>query len=303
MMRQLRYNCITLLILMIAAATGCRQQEPLPSYPGDVGVDGVVLLPTKSAWVDPAVTDGRADWIDFRKPQFSKVSMNDPTDIAEGETAVGVENSDDIEKELRELLAEYNDLVEQEKYEDILEFYVTDQSEIVEQMVKVIPLVSVKFKELLNVLPEMDEKYKSVFASLTLKEQLKLDVESIKVVNENSATGVLTIPTLSADAPDPMKQILFTYDEEYWYMDVSSIRIMKDILPFLEKSAATFEQMISGIQSGSISNEEVATQLGAVAGMFSHQQHTDDHANSSKDADQDQQNENSGNTDDENDGG
>lgn len=292
MMRQLRYYCITLLILMITAAVGCRQQEPQPSHPGDVGVDGVILLPTKSAWVNPAVIDGRADWIDFREPQFSEVSTKDTTAKtkaeSEGDTPVGVEHSDEIEKELRELLAEYNDLVEQEKYEDILEFYVADQSKIVEQMVKVIPLVANKFKELLDVLPQMDEKYKTVFASLTLKEQLKLNVESINIINENSATGVLTIPTLSADVPDPLKQIRFTYDEEYWYMDVSLIRTMKNILPILEKSTSTFERMISGIKSGTISNEEVSTQLGAVAGLFSPQPNTDDDADPAEQTDQDQ---------------
>src|SRR3990172_8156220 len=87
-------------LLMVA---GCRPSEPAPTYNEDLGTEESVLLPTTSAWYDPAIAKGQADWRPFRKPGAEPKSEGTAT--GEAKPAGGNES---IESELRTLVNDFN---------------------------------------------------------------------------------------------------------------------------------------------------------------------------------------------------
>lgn len=272
MIRRNRFGIHVITAGMIAVVMGCREQEPLPSHHYDIGDGQAILLPTTSAWVDPNVTDGRADWVELREPDFDEVKAQDAkVTVNENDQTTGsaVEGADEIEAELRDLLSEYNDLVNDEKYEDVIEFYIPDQGDTVTQMIKAIPAMTSKFKELQAVLPESHDQLDGMLATFTLKEALKLDVETITILSEKSATGIVKDTPDTTNLPAALKQIHFTYDGEYWFIDVPIMNLAKMMLPMLEQSKASVDQLIAGIKSGDIAGDAITAQVSAMASLFS----------------------------------
>ncbi len=285
----IRISLNIMLLCVIAIATGCREQEPLPSHHFDVGQDQTVLLPTASAWVNPKVTDGRADWVEMREPDFSEVQADDSKALAmqDDGNAAAVTGGSEIEAELRDLIAEYNDLVDDEKFDDVIEFYIPDQGDTVEKMIKAIPAMTDKFKELQAVLPESSEQLDTMLAAFTLKKELRLDVDQINVISEKMATGNLKDTPETASLPASLKQIRFTYDGEYWFIDVPVLNLAKMMLPMLDQSKSGVDELVAGIKSGDITGDEITTKVAEMAGLFSQTEIAKDNADDKEDSDED----------------
>lgn len=291
--RRKRYGIHIMTAGIIAMVMGCREQEPLPSYHYDIGDDQTILLPTASAWVNPKVTEGRADWVELREPDFGEVRSEDTKVAAQQDDKAAdsaVAGGGEIEAELRDLLAEYNDLVDDEQYEEVIEFYIPDQGDTVEKMIKAIPAMTTKFKELQSVLPESHDQLDAVLATFTLKQALRLDVETINVINEKVATGSLKDAPDTASLPAALKQIRFTYDGEYWFIDVPALNLAKVMLPILEQSKSAVDQLIAGIKSGDITGDAITTQVGAMASLFSQTEIAKDKPENANQSDKDSEN-------------
>lgn len=286
-----RISLNIMMVCMIAIATGCREQEPLPSHHFDVGDGQTVLLPTASAWVNPKVTGGRADWVEMREPDFGEVLADDSKALAmqddDSDAASTVAGGSEIEAELRDLIAEYNDLVDDEKFDDVIEFYIPDQADTVEKMIKAIPAMTEKFKELQAVLPESSEQLDTMLAAFTLKKELRLDVDQINVISEKMATGNLKDTPETASLPASLKQIRFTYDGEYWFIDVPVLNLVKMMLPLLDQSKSGVDELVAGIKSGDITGAEITAKVAEMAGLFSQTEIAKDSADDQEDSDED----------------
>src|SRR3990172_6271272 len=121
-------------ILALLVVVGCRPSEPVPTYNEDLGTEETVLLPTSSAWHDPAVAKGQADWRPFRKPGAE--SKSGGTATGEAKPAGGDES---IESELRGLVNDFNAAVAEGKFDEAIDFLIEDQIAPGKQVVEVMP--------------------------------------------------------------------------------------------------------------------------------------------------------------------
>src|SRR3990172_12975300 len=142
-------------ILALLVVVGCRPSEPVPTYNEDLGTEGSVLLPTTSAWYDPAVAKGQADWRPFRKPGAEAMSAGTAT----GEAKPAGRN-EGVESELRTLVSDFNAAVTENKFDEAIDFLIEEQIAPAKQVVELIPVLVGKMKEVADVLPGDNENLK-----------------------------------------------------------------------------------------------------------------------------------------------
>ncbi len=235
------------------AFVGCRPSEPPPSYNEDLGTEGSVLLPTTSAWHDPAIAKGQADWRPFRKPG---------AEPKQGETATGeakpAGGNQGIESELRKLVNDFNAAVAEKNFEDAIDLLVEDQIAPAKQVVEVLPTYLSKVREVVELLPGVNETLKTAVADATLSAILKLEITSITVSNPTEAVGKL------ASAPGAIGDARFVLvkdkDGEYWYIDHPQISAIGTALPMLQQSMPQLDAFIAGVKSGQIAGDALAQQ-------------------------------------------
>ncbi len=248
-----RHWCFSLVIIGPMAVAGCRPSEPPPSYNEDLGTEGSVLLPTTSAWYDPAVAKGQADWRPFRKPGAEPKS--DSTATGEAKPAGGNQG---IESELRTLVSDFNTAVAEGKFDEAADLLIEEQVAPGKQVVEVLPTLWGKIKELAEVLPGDNENLKKAVAGVSLSVVLKLEVSSITISSSTEAIGKV------ASAPGAAGDVRFVFvkdkEGEYWYIDHPQIRAMAAALPTLQQSVPQLDAFIAGVKSGQISGEALAQQ-------------------------------------------
>lgn len=239
----------------------CRPSEPAPSYNVDLGTEETVLLPTTSAWYDPDVAKGTADWRPFRKPGAESKSGGTATE--EAKPAGGNES---IESELRTLVNDFNAAVAAGKFDEAIDFLIEDQVASGKQVVEILPTLWGKFKELAEVLPGDNENLKKAVGGVSLSAILKLEVASITVSNPTESVGKL------APAPGGAGDVRFVFvkdkEGEYWYIDHPVIRAMAAALPALQQYLPQLDALIVGVKSGQIGGETLAQQAAAMNQMI-----------------------------------
>jgi len=233
----------------------------VPTYNGDLGTEETVLLPTSSAWYDPAVVKGSADWRPFRKPGAEPKS---------GETATGetkpAEGNQGIESELRGLVNDFNAAVTENKFDEAINFLIEDQVASGKQVVEILPTLWGKFKELAEVLPGDNENLKKAVAGASLSAILKLEVASITVSNPTEAVGKLASP--SGGAGDVRFVFVKEKEGEYWYIDHPQIRAMAAALPALQQYLPQLDAFIAGVKSGQIGGDALVQQAAMMNQMI-----------------------------------
>lgn len=244
-------------MLALLAVAGCRPSEPTPTYNEDLGTEESVLLPTTSAWHDPAIAKGQADWRPFRKPGA------EPTT---GVAATGEEKpaggNQGLESEIRTLVNDFNAAVAENKFEDAIDLLVEDQVDTAKQVVELLPAYLNKLREVVDVLPGDTATMKSRVAAATLPAVLKLDVATITVSSATEAVG--KHPSASSPAED-VRFVLVTESEgKYWYIDNPKIRALAPALPMLRQSLPQLDAFIAGVKSGQIGGEALAQQTAAM---------------------------------------
>jgi len=239
--------------LALLAVAGCRPSEPPPTYNEDLGTDDVVLLPTSSAWYDPAVAKGQADWRPFRKPGAE--SKSDETATGEVKPAGGNKG---VESELRTLVNDFNAAVAENKFEDAITLLVEDQVDTAKQVVELLPAYLNKLREVVEVLPGDTATMKSKVAAATLPAVLKLDVATISISSATEAVG--KHPSASSPAEDVRFVLVKESEGEYWYIDNPKIRALAPALPMLQQSLPQLDAFIAGVKSGQISAEALTQQ-------------------------------------------
>jgi len=232
---------------------GCRPSEPAPTYNEDLGTEESVLLPTTSAWYEPAVAKGQADWRPFRKPGAESKSGGSAT--GEAKSAGGNES---IESELRGLVNDFNAAIAENKFDEAIDFLIVDQVTPGKQVVEILPTLWGKIKELSEVLPGDNENLKKAVGGVSLSVVLKLEIASITVSNPTEAVGKLA--SASGRSGDVRFAFVKEKEGEYWYIDHPQIRAMAAALPVLQQSLPQLDAFIAGVKSGQIAGDALVQQ-------------------------------------------
>lgn len=250
------------LLIVVALAsvfnhTGCKEQPPQPSMQGDLGDGDMTLLPTASVWVNPKIAQGQADWHPFRDPKFDEVA--DGGGDVPGTAASTTAGSDPaIEKELEELVAEYNGLLADGSLDDVLDFYDEKQVATVEKLIATLPAFTDKLKVLAESAPDQSEKLMTLVARLAPASVLKLEIESITTSGDKQAVGKLSgVPDLSflpgmPAAADISREVRFQLgDDDYWYVTSPIVALMEKVEPSLARGVGELDALIAAVKSGS----------------------------------------------------
>lgn len=252
--RRVRY----LVVLALFPALACRDTEPLPSHYRDLGTDETVLLPTASAWCDPAVAKGQADWHPFRKLETKTKSTGKAAD-----TGDKPEDGSEIEGEVRDLLDEYNGKVPDGSVDGLLEFFEEEQHDALRPLLEVSTQLAAKLSELRKQLeaklPDAGDRIAAACDSLADNSGVGIKVQKLNVVSETEVSG-------EASSGSRRFPVRFELIDDAWYVKVP----LGDGPAFVTKAAldqalAAYERWLGELGSAQTPGESVLQEIEAAA--------------------------------------
>ncbi len=254
------------LLAWIVIAAGCTEEHAGSLDHRDLGNADTPLVPTGLTLANAAVAKGSAQWQKLREPAFDQ-ETGDQTDTAHPSdhdtpeaASKNVGHAEDISY-LRQLIADYNTLVEEKNYDEMVGFFVESQVETAEKLVQVIPALAAKLRELNAALPEPNAELAASVESITLTKLFHLDVDVIKIVSDTSATGELS-PSSGGGT------LKFVVEEEDWYFEHPMVASAAEALNQLEQGMDTLDQGIAAIKSGSTTGDALDATVGTALDML-----------------------------------
>jgi hypothetical protein len=225
-----------------------------------LGTEDRPLLPTGSAWHDPAVAKGSAEWHAFRKPDPNAAAPKPDAEKKPNTASAGLED------ELEALVKSFNDALSAEKLEDAVDFLIDEQIEPARKAVEILPKFAAKLGEFAAALPGDNENLKKLPTALAPATVLRLAVESIQAKGETEAVAAM----VGASPPVEVRFVLTKEEggDAVWYIDHPQIRAMAQALPAMEQALAQLDAMIAGIKSGQIAGDALAQQAAALDQMI-----------------------------------
>ena len=245
-------------VLTLLPVWSCRETEPLPAHYRDLGTDDTVLLPTPSAWCDPAVAKGQADWPAFRKLEPGSVPSEEPEPDAAQQAEAG-----EIEGEIKGLIDDYNAAASEGVVDDWIAFFEEKEQEIVrpllEASLKVTERLGEARKQLESKLPDAGQRIAEACDALTGESNLVLKIQKVTAAGDTEATADVSCG--SRRFP-----IRFVVVDDAWYM---SVPLGKEPAfasqAALDQALATAERWLSALSSGQPPAESVLQEVEAAA--------------------------------------
>lgn len=249
-----------LLMGMLASAllfsgSACRENEPPDAYPRDLGNEDTVLLPTASVFKPPGIAEGRADWVDFRKPQDSEDSD------AGAEANV---NAAEVEAEIQTMFADYNGLLSDSEatIDDFLDFYVDAQRDLVKSLLESTPALAQTLQQLREELQakkaDESDRIDSAIKILEATTQRELVAKSITVQNESKVTV-----TLAAGPFAPTCECIVVDDE--WFIQLPDIKALQAAKPAMDQVLNTCRGWLDDLKAGRASPEDILQKVDTAA--------------------------------------
>lgn len=246
-------------IILIVAVTGCRDTEPPPTHFEDMGTGGKPLLPTVSVWKEPGIAGGQADWRPFRDPTDEPDEEVDTGEPAGRQSDSG---ASPVEVEIRELVDEFNQVVRDGAAEEILEYFVEEQTAslkpIVDAALSVTDLIGKIRAELSTKLPDESERIEDSSESLLGAMTLELHIQSVTVESDTAARV-----TVSQSATGDTFRFMIV--DEDWFMQVPGEDTLTQLAPTLTLAVKTYTETLDALQTGRIAAEDVLNQLETAA--------------------------------------
>ncbi len=251
---------MALLLGLMTVAPGCAEENTGDLSNRDLGTADRALVPTGLTFTDAAVVKGSAQWQKLREPNFDHVADAKHSAHGAGDEMDAGEPKDAVESaevvELRELVADYNAVVAEENFEDLVGFFVESQVEAAEKLVQVVPGLAGKLLELNAALPEPNAELSKSVESIALTKLFHLDVGSITMVSDSSATGEVT----KASGGGVVK---FVVEEEEWYFEHPLVASVAGSLAELEQGMGALDLAITAIKSGAVEGDALDATVGA----------------------------------------
>ncbi|MFQ5414040.1 MAG: hypothetical protein ACE5E6_06235 [Phycisphaerae bacterium] len=257
---------VTALALGPAVGSGCRDDHAPLRHNKDLGTTGVILMPVSGPWTDPAVARGSpTDWRDTIAP---------PALTTDAETATA---SGETRRELRALLAEYNELLADypadDEDADPAAYFVERQQDTVTRLLELRTVVAGKMRALTDVVeasaPQARDTMDRLADAMMRQADLGFDVEAIELTSDTEAVGKLVLPGGDALPPGLPVEFKFVRVDDEWFFDMPAIDMMRGMIPMIEASLGSFDTLIEGVRSGTIPADTLVQQLTVVERMVS----------------------------------
>lgn len=242
--------------LIVPAFGGCRDSNPPAAFYRNLGSEDVLLLPVASVTHDVTLARGTADWVPFRE------LTEDATGSTSEDAKPSGETNTETEKEIRDLLEEYNELVAERDIEELQIYHIEAHQETVKSWYEMQFALLDKLAEvqtaLAGALPDSHARIDKAFAPLK-KASAGLLVETLTVENEN-----LVIGKLAAGGVAPMCRFVILEDE--WFIDLPNLsETFAQLKPNLDGQMSKIDRLKLDLESGSKAAEQVLEQLETLA--------------------------------------
>ncbi len=240
---------------------GCREVDPPLSNYADLGENGQPLLPTVPAVRDGRVKGGTAEWKAFEAP-----SEKGKKPATKGEEPEDEADSDEkIIADVQATIDEYNEVVGEKKYDELVDFFVEGQREnagVVVTLVKDVDKILADMKAtLLEKWPDGKDRIEKVFQTLGKNSGVKLMVTDLKVVSSTEVDGKLPeIPMM----PTTVKFKLLRDKEaekDYWFIEDAMLAEFDKYKPMIEAQKTVMAQMLEQVKGGAMPAEPIVQQL------------------------------------------
>ena len=246
-------NVVPALLLLVS----CRESDPPPAHYRDLGSDGTILLPAASAWCDPAVAKGQAEWFPYRKLDLSK-----PAEEEAGGGAEGDDNAE-IAGEIKEFLADYNTAAAADDVDDWLGYFEEGQEEALRPLFETSREVAGKLgevrKQLEAKIPDAGERIAAACDLLSGDASLEISVQSLKVISDEEATA-------EGAGGSRRFPVRFVVAEDKWFIKVptsgESAFVTKAAL---DETGATFDRWRQALGGDQAAVENVLQEVEAAA--------------------------------------
>lgn len=256
------------LLALVVITAGCAEENTGSLDHRDLGDAEAPLVPTGLTLANAAVVKGSAQWQKLREPAFDQAAGDQaaavlPSDQNTPATGAAPKNAEDTEatSELRLIVSDYNAVVSEKNYDEMVGFFVEAQVEPAEKMVQVLPKLAAKLLELNAALPEPNAELGASVELIGLTKLFHLDVGAIRMVSDTSATGELA-PSSGGGT------LKFVVEEEDWYFEHPIVASAADSLDQLEQGVASLDQVIAAIKSGTVTGDALNAVVGEALDML-----------------------------------
>jgi|CXWL01.1.fsa_nt_gi hypothetical protein len=226
------------LILLIGA---CKPPEPSPSQYTNLGTAEAPLLPPPQAWHDPNIVKGSSEWRPFRKPSEGE-AKSATSKVPGGATVVSEDKPDgatgtpDAEKEIRNLVADFNTALAEGKLDEATEFLTDAQAQASGDVFAAIHQLVEQLRLLQAATPALTEKIDALVPLLNVNVALTLELQTIRLVDAKTATA-----TLAGGA----EAHFVIGEEDLWYIESPVLAVLEKERPRIQKVAKEIEETLS----------------------------------------------------------
>lgn len=250
-------------IIVIFAAVGCRETEAPPTHFEDLGDAGAPLLPTTPVWKQAAIAGGQAEWHAFRDPTVEEqadeaVEDDAVTEDSAGET--GDTGGGETETEIRELIAEFNELMADATADDILEYFVEEQAEALKPIIDAALATTEILTELQSgldgKLPDAGDRIKNALDKIRADMSLALRIKTIDVKSDTEVD-------VSVDGGVISQGYRFIIVDDDWYIAVTDAHGLGERGTSLANGLKYYGDMLEDVKSGSDQAEKRLGELEA----------------------------------------
>jgi hypothetical protein len=218
------------------------------------------LLPAgspKYAIADAKV--GTADWHPFRDPAeraAAPAEESDDQDVA-GDEPAG-ESGDELEAEIRDLIADYNDVAVEKDVDEMLTYHREDQQDGIRPIIEAGFTLRDKLPNLLaalkDKLPDSGDRIAAAVALLGDPTGNVLAVESLSVVNDSELTAKLSGGVLGSTCR-------FVLIDDEWFIAIPDTVDLSALKPTLDTALAGFDEWVETLSGDEGSAEDVLVQI------------------------------------------
>ncbi len=269
----LRKGYAVVVLVGVALTIGaCKPPEPQPSHYADLGDGDYHLLPTPTAWHYPAVAKGQADWKPFRKP--GEVATAGAGSTPPGEAALTESGSAPdtaaIEKEIHELVVEYNRLVGEGSMTDALDYLTEANAALAEKYVRAWTLFEQKLKELIEISPGLSERAAKVLDIIGPKKMLSVGVNDLKVAGANEVTGDFVDPTTGNAPPEGQEMVVRFIREDGgdWFIESKLFDSVGLLATTISEWTDSIGPLVDAIKAKSLSESELEDAIKQINSNF-----------------------------------
>ena len=240
-MTALRLMMLTGMCCFAALLGACDSPEPEIAYNCDLGEGDTILLPPAGPIMDARLVSGRAEMPEFREPG----------------------QEPDAESQIRAMIDEYNELVEEEAYEDLPDYFVEQQREAIVQVIELQQKVRAKLAEVAKQFEEMNQAAPPSLESIVERfARLTVNVETIAIQSESEASGTLSWETGVGTNTLP---ILFKLVDGDWMIENPALDQTDLIAQGIDAFLVQMDEAIEMIKSGALTSQVLEEELVAAA--------------------------------------